>query len=113
MKDGRSIDATAQPNSQRHIRNQMLTNRLSQENVEFLLRTFKRLVLLRREAQPPISLDLHIPVLPHQNMSRPEFLDTFHERVRAGNVIEGEIVLQRGEVQPPANLRMREDGFQL
>jgi len=54
-----------------------------------------------------------VAVSPFEPVTRGQLLNAFDERARAGNVVQGQIVVQRAEVEAPIDLRMREDGFQL
>src|SRR6266851_10122798 len=112
MKDRGRIHTAAQPNSQGHVGEQVIANGLAQEIVELFLRAFQGLLLLGLEAQAPIRFDLEVSVLPFQQVSRREFLDAAHQRVRAGNIVQREVILQAGEIQLARKFRMSENGFQ-
>src|SRR5260370_23742432 len=45
-------------------------------------------------------------------MSRRELLDASHQRVRAGNIVQREVILQAGEIQLARKFRMSENSFQ-
>src|SRR6202040_923547 len=82
MKNGRRVDSSAEPNSKRHISNQMIANGLAQQTIELFLRTFQGLLLLRLEAQTPIRFHFDVPILPFQQMPWRKLFDAAHERVR-------------------------------
>ena len=112
MKNCRRIDAPAQPDSQWHIGNQVIANGRAQQTIELFLRAFLGLLLLGLEAQAPVRLHLDVSVLPFQQMSRRKFFDAPHQRVRAGNIVQREVILQTGEVQFAGKFRVSKNGFQ-
>src|ERR1700687_2816596 len=112
MKNGRRVDATAQPDSQRHVRNQVIANGLAQQTIELVLRAFQGLLFLRLEAQAPIRFDLDVPILPFQQESRRKLLDAAHQRMRAWNIVQREVIMQPGEVQLARKFWMSKNGFQ-
>ena len=78
MENGRRIDASAEPDAEGNIRNQVFANGILQERVQFFLGGFKLETLGNAKRYFPVRLRGNLAVDPLQPFARRKFLDAFH-----------------------------------
>ena len=65
------------------------------------------------EVQGPVGIDPGRAIPPLEQMSGRQLLDAVHQRMRTGNVIERQVVVQAGEIEGAWDLGVAEERFQL
>src|SRR5687768_716781 len=112
VNDRRRIEAAASPHAQRNIRDEMLAHRLTHQMVQ-LFGCRSQTAYLRLKPQCPISLTVDRAVAPFEPVTRRQLFDSFDQRIRAWNVIQGKKPSQTGFIQISVDLRMDKQGFEL
>src|SRR6266480_5114344 len=113
MKDGCRINPAAQPNAQRHIRNQMLANGILHQRIEIFFGGFQRVRVRNSERQGPVRPYRNLAVLPLEPISRRKFLNAIHESPWDRNVVQRKVAIEARQTEPTVNLGMDKEGLQL
>src|SRR5215471_3142115 len=109
MKDGRGVKPATDPYSQRNVGNELFANGVLEETVEFLHCAVLIYFASLGNMESPPRLRAHFTVLPFEKVTRGQLLDAEKQGALAPNIVQGQVLLEGGHIQDPADLVMLED----
>src|SRR5215472_163937 len=113
MKNRSRIHPAAEPHAQGNVGNEVLTNSLLHQRIEFFLRGFQRVGMRDAEGQRPIGTGGNLAIAPLEPPSRRELFDALDKRPWGGNVIQREVAIESFEAEPPVDFWVNEERLQL
>src|SRR6266436_10024617 len=108
MQDCGRIDSAAEPDAERNIGDQVFSNCVLQQRVEFFLRRVKSEIRGDAKGQAPVGARGELSVGPFQPISRRKFLYAVHQCPGAGDIIQREVAIEALQTETTIDLRMNE-----